>query len=160
MLLRAQPHCSARIPFPPYVAHSSNYVLIAPLFSAPYEPLFSQAFCFQRYLRCPLVFKERPLRSTRITDPQRTTVLLSMGCALLNSLAPLFRAPFLCFQWFVDSFCETRGWHTPRNRHPFVFMGLQRHFGHVATLCHRSVESFPTPTLLVRRFRQESLRGK
>jgi hypothetical protein len=50
-------------------------------------------------------------RQATLLDPLPITLtpLLRYSCALLNSLAPLFRAPVLCFQSFAHSLTKTRG---------------------------------------------------
>jgi hypothetical protein len=54
-------------------------------------------------------------RRITLLDPLPTTLtpLLRYSCALLNSLAPLFRAPVLCFQSFAHSLTKTPGWGVP-----------------------------------------------
>ena len=54
--------------------HSPLATFIRPLFSQPYESLFSQLFCFHNHLRCPLVFSPRRIspRFTHKTRPRLT----------------------------------------------------------------------------------------
>ena len=100
----------------PLGVHRATDGIFAPLFSITSELLFSQLLCFHIYLRCPPLFAanlnffkcaaplQRPVHATR---------LLSEVCALLFSLASLFRIRFLCFQSLAASFRKTPGvWST------------------------------------------------
>jgi hypothetical protein len=49
----------------------------------------------------------------RLADHAHLSPSLSTNCALLFSLAALFRTPILCFQYFADSFCKSGGWEYP-----------------------------------------------
>src|ERR1700686_2115008 len=61
-------------------------------------------------------------RQISLLDPLPTTLtpLLRYSCALLDSLAPLFRAPILCFQSFAHSSTKTR-----TLGHPPLFLGAR-----------------------------------
>ena len=90
----------------------SKFPFVAPLFSWSYELLFPQTIYYQKHLRCPPGvppnrFSEAQLR--RLADHARLSSSLSINCALLFSLAALFRTPIICFQHLADSLAKTGG---------------------------------------------------
>jgi hypothetical protein len=71
------PTSHLRLPTSPRTLFSYTYELplpkdrfAGPLFSCNYELLFSQSLCFDNYLRCPLVLRDRSSAKTRV-GPQR-----------------------------------------------------------------------------------------
>jgi hypothetical protein len=83
---RAFVFITIQIPFP-----------VTPLSAHPYK---TPGGATSASLRLPL---------PRFVGSPTATPAFSWGCRLLDSLCPLFRAPFLCFQQLADSFSKTPG---------------------------------------------------
>ena len=82
---------------------------VAPLFSWSYNLLFSQPLSFDEHLRCPPGVGSALHSEFSFPSASAATRLFSMVYRLLDSLASLFRVPFLCFQQLADSFCKMPG---------------------------------------------------
>src|SRR5882762_3393239 len=87
----------------------------------------------------PNRFSEAQLR--RLADHAHLSPSLSTDCALLFSLAALFRTPILCFQELADSLCKNRGVGVPLRvlcallSMPSVFQFFREGSARLSALC-------------------------